>query len=45
MDLVVKDDKADERERVRARKEGGSAWNEEEPRHFVYVAILSGPSL
>ena len=35
VDLVVEDHKAEETERVRARKEGGSTWNEEETKHFV----------
>lgn len=35
VDLVVEDHDAEEIERVRARKEGGSAWNEEPARHFV----------
>ena len=35
VDLVLEDHKAEEIERVRARKEGGSAWNEEETKHFV----------
>jgi hypothetical protein len=33
--LVVEDHDAEELERVRARKEGGSGWNEEPPKHFV----------
>jgi len=35
VDLVVEDTEAEGIERVRARKEGGAAWNEDEPRHFV----------
>ena len=35
VDLVVEDTEAEETERVRARKEGGSAWNEDETRHYV----------
>lgn len=35
VDLVVEDKQADETERVRARKEGGSAWNEDEAKHYV----------
>lgn len=35
VDLVVEDTEAEEIERVRARKEGGAAWNEDEPKHFV----------
>jgi hypothetical protein len=36
VDLVVEDKFAEETERVRARKEGGAAWNVDEPKHFVY---------
>ena len=35
VDLVVEDTEAEQTERVRARKEGGSAWNEDEPKHYV----------
>lgn len=35
VDLVIEDTEAEERERVRARKEGGAAWNEEEAKYFV----------
>ena len=35
VDLVVEDKEAENVERVRARKEGGSAWNESETKHFV----------
>lgn len=35
IDLVVEDTDAEEAERVRARKEGGSAWNREEQKRFV----------
>ena len=35
VDLVVEDFDAEEVERVRARKEGGPAWNEVEQKHFV----------
>ena len=35
VDLIVEDTGAEEAERVRARKEGGPGWNEEEPKHFV----------
>lgn len=35
VDLVVEDKEAEETERVRARKEGGSAWNEDEPKHYM----------
>jgi hypothetical protein len=37
VDLVIEDTEAEERERVRARKEGGAEWNEEEIKYFVYV--------
>lgn len=37
VDLTVKDDAAEEAERVRARKEGGADWNLDQPEHFVYV--------
>lgn len=37
VDLVVEDTEADELERVRARKEGGAEWNENQPKHFLYV--------
>ena len=35
VDLVVEDTAAEDKERVRARKEGGAEWNEEEPRQYV----------
>lgn len=35
VDLVIEDKVAEETERVRARKEGGSAWNQDETKHFV----------
>jgi hypothetical protein len=35
VDLVVEDTDAEDVERVRARKEGGSGWNEVEQKHFV----------
>ena len=35
VDLVVEDHAAEGIERVRARKEGGAAWNEEDTKHFV----------
>lgn len=35
VDLIVEDTEAEEAERVRARKEGGSEWNEDEQKHFV----------
>ena len=38
VDLMVEDTQAEETERVRARKEGGSAWNQDEGRQFMYVS-------
>lgn len=35
VDLVVEDTEAEETERVRARKEGGAEWNQDEVKHFV----------
>lgn len=35
VDVIVEDTAAEETERVRARKEGSSGWNETEPRRFV----------
>lgn len=35
VDLVVEDKEAEETERVRARKEGSSAWNETEAKRYV----------
>ena len=35
VDLVVEDTEAEQVERVRARKEGGALWNEQEAKHFV----------
>lgn len=37
VDLVVEDHDAEEVDRVRARKEGGPAWNEVENKHFVHT--------
>ena len=37
VDLIIEDHEAEEIERVRARKEGGPAWNEVPPKHFVLV--------
>lgn len=37
VDLVVEDTEAEEVERVRARKEGGDAWNSHEAKHYVRV--------
>lgn len=38
MDLVVEDTQAEEMERVRARKEGSSKWNENEPKRYMYAS-------
>lgn len=35
VDLVVEDSVAEDAERVRARKEGGSGWNVDEPKRYV----------
>lgn len=35
VDLVVEDTQAEEAERVRARKEGGDAWNQSQQKQFV----------
>lgn len=35
VDLIVEDEEAEQLERVRARKEGGEAWNDQEQKHFV----------
>lgn len=35
VDLVVEDTEAEETERVRARKEGGAGWNQDEVKHFA----------
>ncbi len=35
VDLVVEDTEAEQTERVRARKEGGATWNEDEAKHYV----------
>ena len=35
VDLMVEDKAAESAERVRARKEGGAAWNVDETKHFV----------
>lgn len=35
VDLIVEDTEAEEAERVRARKEGGDAWNRSQAKHFV----------
>ena len=41
VDLVVEDKDAEQTERVRARKEGGAAWNVDEPKHFLYVSHVT----
>jgi hypothetical protein len=40
VDLVIEDKGAEDTERVRARKEGSSGWNEIEPRRFMLVSVL-----
>ena len=35
VDLVVEDTQAEEIERVRARKEGGASWNQDEAKYFM----------
>lgn len=35
VDLIVEDEEAEQMERVRARKEGGDEWNNQEQKHFV----------
>lgn len=42
VDLVVEDKEAEAAERVRARKEGSSAWNQDEQKHFVRVYAADG---
>jgi hypothetical protein len=42
VDLVVEDKQAEEVDRVRARKEGGPAWNEVENKHFVHTYPAEG---
>ncbi|KAF2736771.1 DUF300-domain-containing protein [Polyplosphaeria fusca] len=42
VDLVVEDHEAEEVERVRARKEGSSGWNEVPPKHFVHTYPQEG---
>jgi hypothetical protein len=42
VDLVVEDTDAEEAERVRARKEGGDFWNQDEQRHFVRTYDVDG---
>ena len=47
VDLVVEDDDAEEAEKVRARKEGGAAWNREDQKRFVrtYGAGTTGKEI
>jgi hypothetical protein len=40
VDLVIEDKGAEDTERVRARKEGSSGWNQIEPRRFMSVSVL-----
>lgn len=42
VDLVIEDHEAEEVDRVRARKEGGPAWNEVENKHFVHTYPQEG---
>lgn len=35
VDLVIEDEEAEQMERVRARKEGGDKWNNQEQKHFI----------
>jgi len=42
VDLVVEDHDAEEIDRIRARKEGGPAWNEVENKHFVHTYPQEG---
>ena len=42
VDLVLEDEHAEEVERVRARKEGGEAWNRIEQKHFVRTYSVEG---
>lgn len=42
VDLVVEDTDAEEAERVRARKEGGDLWNQDEQKHFVRTYDVDG---
>lgn len=45
VDLVVEDKRAEETERVRARKEGGAEWNESGGKRFLYVHASLSPLL
>lgn len=42
IDLIVEDEAAEQAERVRARKEGGDAWNRAEQKHFVRTYSIEG---
>lgn len=42
VDLVVEDEEAEQAEQVRARKEGGGAWNRTEQKHFVRTYDVEG---
>ena len=42
VDLILEDEQAEEAERVRARKEGGDAWNRSEQKHFVRTYSVEG---
>ncbi len=42
VDLIVEDEAAEEAERVRARKEGGDAWNRSEQKLFVRTYSIEG---
>ena len=42
VDLVVEDTDAEEAERVRARKEGGDLWNQDEQKYFVRTYDVDG---
>ena len=43
VDLVIEDEEAEQTERVRARKEGGDAWNTAgESKHFVRTYSVDG---
>ena len=42
VDLIVEDVAAEEAERVRARKEGGDAWNRSEQKQFVRTYSIEG---
>lgn len=44
VDLVVEDEEAEQMERVRARKEGGDAWNNQEQKHFVRTYSIGSAS-